>query len=772
MRFKEFDLPIVPGRGLVTKSAMELRLAYLKENDFSIDKIADSSLELNDIQNNIESNVGSLEIPLGLVGPIKFCNNENDELVYAAVGTLEGALVASMNRGAKALSLSGGFKANVHWQKMVRSPFFLFETAEEAEQFKSYINSSFKKIKAVTKQYSNHAELLNINVLVRDENVHLKFVYSTGDASGQNMTTTCTWHAMLFVVDEFKKSADIVPKDFVIEGNGASDKKVSQYNIKNGRGINVSAECFLSEQVINKVLRTTSKKMEDCFNPSRKLANEEGMVGYNINVANAVAAFFIATGQDLGSVHESAVGFLELTRNDKGLHLKLTLPNLVVGTVGGGTQLPTQAEALKLMGCLGTGKVNRLAKVIAGFALGLEISTYAAIVSGEFAKAHEKLGRNKPVQWLLRSELTSDFLKSAIQHNKESIELISESGDDLLENGILTNIASRISKKLIGFVPLNIKRTGKNGIRSTQKVLLKSKALDQEIIKGLHLMASSIDTELADLIKDFESKLEYKNSHIKEIHVNAKLHELRYQYIPKYYGKKIVSKREIFFFIQEFFDYSKLKIVESENQPELWGDVEIKNVLKVLSDFHQLSGMKDVPSIQEFNAFDAIPLYKKLLQIVINERVTASHIEPLNALVKGMQNWEHESASIEIPKTVIHNDFNPRNIVIRENGIPCIYDWELAVIDFPSKDVVEFLSFALARDFSKEEMFEYLNYYSSHNSKCSTKAWSKAFTYSLKTYIATRISFYEVSGIVIKYDFSSRILEVSLRMLKFLQEDE
>ena len=115
------------------------------------------------------------------------------------------------------------------------------------------------------------------------------------------------------------------------------------------------------------------------------------MAGYNINLANAIAAIFVATGQDLASVHESSIGILKLERKDDGLYLQLTLPNLVIGTVGGGTHLTKQSEALAMMGCLGSGKVNRFAQLIAGFALGLEISTYAAIVSGEFAKAHEKL---------------------------------------------------------------------------------------------------------------------------------------------------------------------------------------------------------------------------------------------------------------------------------------------------------------------------------------------------------------------------------------------
>ena len=120
------------------------------------------------------------------------------------------------------------------------------------------------------------------------------------------------------------------------------------------------------------------------------MAKQEGMIGYNINVANAIAAIFVATGQDIASVHESSLGILSVEKKEGGIQLSLKLPSLVIGSIGGGTAIPMQKEALELMGCYG--KVERLAKLIAGFALSLEISTFGAVLSGEFAKAHEKLG--------------------------------------------------------------------------------------------------------------------------------------------------------------------------------------------------------------------------------------------------------------------------------------------------------------------------------------------------------------------------------------------
>ena len=771
---KLMNLPIVPGRGLNLKSAINSRQDFLKNQGLSIEHIMNSNLDLSEIENNIESYVGGVELPLGLVGPIGFKDGLKNEMVYTLVGTLEGALVASMNRGAKAIALSGGFSANVAWQKMVRAPLFLFEKEEEALCFESFVLSEKMAIAALVKKYSNHAELIGLEAFVRSTDVHLKLVYTTGDASGQNMTTTCTWHAMMYLVDAFKKKFNLSPHDFVIEGNGAADKKISQYNITNGRGINVTASCFLPEEVVEKVLRTSSMSMSRFYKPSKSLANEEGMVGYNINVANAIAGIFTSTGQDLACIHESATGFLELESVNGGLNVSLTLPNLVVGTIGGGTHLSKPSEVLKIMGCLGSGSVERFAKLIAGFALGLELSTYAAIVSGEFAKAHEKLGRNKPVKWLLKSELTSEFLSKFSTNSDPKIGLsFNVFEHDTVENGILTTIASRISKKLIGFVAIECTKRDTSGNQFKEKFLLKSKPLDQEIIKGLHLIASSINIELADLIKESASDMEYSGSHIKDIKLYQYLTKAKYPFIPGFHGSYVNTKREIYLFMQEYLEPSSLVIFNSENTPEIWGDKEISRVLKALFTFHQMTEDAVISGILEFDASESILLYQKLLSITLAESHYISDLDVLKGIAENMRNWSSIASGIRLKKCIVHNDFNPRNIAIRTNGQPVIYDLELAVIDFPTRDLVEFLSFVLPINFKKETLLQYLGYYCAEATELSSQSdWNKAICYSLETYIATRLTFYEVAGVVVKYEFSNRILNVAIRMLKILRNEQ
>jgi hydroxymethylglutaryl-CoA reductase (NADPH) len=508
------------------------------------------------------------------------------------------------------------------------------------------------------------------------------------------------------------------------------------------------------------------------------------MVGFNVNVANAIAGIFVATGQDLACIHESSTGFLNFEALGSsiypdGIRITLLLPNLVIGTVGGGTHLAKQSEALEMMGCLGSGKVKRFAQLIAGFAMGLEISTYSAIMSGEFAKAHERLGRNKPVSWLLKSEITPEFLNPLVPNllNNEHIVSLSWRDQHQLENGIITNITRKISNKLIGFIPLHIQLS--NG--SDERILIKSKALDSEVIKGLHLISASIDTALADLIKLHQKQLEYNQCHLKETVIYEHLQQAGFVAMPKYLGKYTHTQREIHLLIQEWIKTEHIALSNSENHPENWTDDWIQVSLSSIQTAHKV--LETLPQsrpdlFNEFKPWHSLNLYGKLMNILIEECADIDHIEALQDINDSLLTLESDHAAVRWPKSLIHNDFNPRNVLMRNSGMPCIYDWELAMIDFPQRDIIEFLSFVLPEDFSAQSLMLYLKEHYQEivqrkgpGHELDFEEYLKATEMAIKTYICCRVSFYEVSGIVAKYDFSPRILAVSLRMHQIIESE-
>lgn len=767
-----------PGRGLMSETAVELRKEYLDSMVNNITKDLNSeNIELSQIQNNIESYIGTIEIPLGLIGPLLFHEKDQEaEWILGALATTEGALTASLNRGAKAISQSNGFRAHIVHQKMLRTPMFTFTSMADAIVFIQWVKRRYQEIKSVTKDYSNYAELLEISSILVGKIVHLKFIYSTSDASGQNMTTACTWNACLWIQSEFPQDFDIKILNFVIDGNGASDKKVSFYSILNGRGTHVISECFLTNEVVEKTLRTTADDMFQLYIHSMAISRMDGMIGYNANVANAIAGIFASTGQDLACIHESSTGILQMEKTDTGLYLSLTLPNLVVGTVGGGTHLPVATKILELMKCKGSGKAGRFAKMIAGFALSLEVSTIAAIVSGQFARAHQKHGRNKPIKYLLRSEITQKFVEEILSCSKTEIESVSFHANASLNEGVLMNLTKKVSKKVIGFIEMDFHL--KNGSRIP--VLLKSKATDEEVFDGLHFMASNLDVRVADLLNKGKYELEYKNCHKKEIEVYEALRGINYPNIPSFYGGKVDRKREIYLLLMERLDEDQVSLFNSEMTPELWSELKIRKAIDAINKVHSHFSDKGqhhiIPSVEEFQIQNNLELYRGIVNLNRKDYGFMGLDSAFEMMIKILLDWETAKPEKKAALTLIHNDFNPRNVALRLNDQICIYDWELACFDLPQRDVFEFLSFTITDELSYSKLENYMKYHFELMKDFSGESYNwedykSDFLISGESFLLSRIGFYLSGSTLVHYPFIQRVFKTTLKMLALIKKN-
>ncbi|MFT7611573.1 MAG: hydroxymethylglutaryl-CoA reductase (NADPH) [Parvicellaceae bacterium] len=768
---------LAPGRGMMNQTAFDLRMDYVKSLVDDIEPVLQSeSIALSKVQNNIESFIGTVEIPLGLIGPLLYSQKgEESEWVHTAVATTEGALVASMNRGAKAISQCGGFKAHVIHQKMLRAPTFAFASLDESLAFNSWIESKYDTIKKVTKEHSNHADLIEIKKVVVGKVVHLKFIYSTCDASGQNMTTSCTWQACLWIQDQFQLETDIEIETFVLDGNGSSDKKVSYYSMQNGRGTSVISECLLTNEVIENTLRTTAEDMARSFNYSMAISKIDGMIGYNINVANAIAGIFASTGQDLACIHESSVAIFQMEKTEEGLYTSLSLPSLVIGTVGGGTHLPVSSKVLELMDCKGNGKAARFAKLIAGFALSLELSTHAAIASGQFARAHQKLGRNKPVKWFLKSELDVQFFNENLLDKSQVVKAINIHQDEKLDNGILTQLAAKASKKAIGFVQTDLQFENETQI----PLLVKSKALGNEVIEGLHYMASNLSAQLADSILKHKHSLEYRNSHLTEIEIYKALSNIDYAFIPKYYGSKIDTEREMYLFFIERLNAKEMKLFNSQNDPSLWNQETILNCIKAIHQVHaeyvKNQFNSQIPSLTDFNALDSIELYQTFIHVNRKDYSYLNLDDHFDYLNEVLNKWRESGIQFVGQRTLIHNDFNPRNVAVRANGDACIYDWELATINVPQRDIFEFLSFTLEENFSEESFWSTLRFHHQLSQEINGETYSwKDYLQDFETggedFLLTRVCFYMAGSTLVNYSFIERVFKTSFLMINRLKK--
>lgn len=759
--------PSVPGRGHNSERARQKRLAYLKSQGYSLDAISEGTLSELHFQHKIEAAIGTVEIPVGLAGPLLL--QDGEEWVYAPMATLEGALLASVNRGAKALSLSGGVAVEVHKQRMVRCPMAIFSGAGEAARFGPWADAQLDELRQKAEAQSNHARLLSVSTVVIERSVHLRFVYTTGDASGQNMTTTCTWHAMKWLMGEAAKAGFRI-EQWVIEGNGSSDKKLSAYAQEFGRGIAVTARALLSNDVLDKVLRVRATALLDCMEYSKELARKDGMWGYNINAANAIAGVFAATGQDLGSLHESSGAFFDLEEAEGGVLASLYLPNLVAGTVGGGTMLPKQQAALALMGCDGAGQAHRFASLIAGFALGLELSTLSAIVGGQFAAVHERMGRNKPVNWLVKAELGTSFIRGHLAEEKAAqLESAKIAAIPLAGEGILSRLSARVNRKLTGLFPFRLDFV--NG--SNELALLKLKPTGREVLHGLRSMARAIEPQLADELERSGHLTEYHDCHLKEGAVYRALQGMLCPPCPLWLGGLEEEARELYSILIEWLPEGEMRLFNTEQEPWLWGADDIAAALDGIGRVHRFSRQQLMAGalleVPHFAPWPAARLYAALAAVAAQE---SGHPFWEEAVEGGPAYWrslEARRRQLATPKALVHNDFNPRNVALRADGRLCIYDWELAMWNIPQRDIVEWLSFILPVGFKPVEALQWLRHaHALEGEPVPWGSWLGDAAYAVREYLLTRVSFYLSGNVLADYPFAERVSANALRLFEVL----
>jgi hydroxymethylglutaryl-CoA reductase len=279
---------------------------------------------------------------------------------------------------------------------MSRAPVFFFNTPDEAIVFAERIPSLFPQFAKDAEKTSRFARLQHLTPHVIGANVHVKFDFFCGDATGQNMVTIATQSACdAFLSSPLAHSLGVC--DFVIDGDMASDKKGSSGNVHSPRGVQVLAYGELSNDVCESVLKISTERLYKIYMVISDGRTRNLQFGSNINTANVVAAIFIACGQDAGSVAESAWSQLSMDFDweTKNLKVSLFFPSLPVGTVGGGTAYPSQKASLELLDCTGVGSKWRLAGLVACFAMALDISTLAAVASGGFTDSHKRLARGK-----------------------------------------------------------------------------------------------------------------------------------------------------------------------------------------------------------------------------------------------------------------------------------------------------------------------------------------------------------------------------------------
>lgn len=393
-RLKARDEPVPPavrGADDCSPEAVAARLRLVPHAAGAAEALAEPAL--GRYVRNIEYAIGTMRVPVGLAGPLRVNGAAAQGDFYVPLATTEAALVASYHRGATVVSQSGGCTAVVVNERMTRAPGFVFDTLVDAGSFVQWVLEHKDRLATIAESTSRHLRFRDVRVSIEGNHVYLLLDVTTGDAAGQNMVTIAAQAVAEFAVSQ----APVKPLRWYVEANHSGDKKASAQSFLSGRGRSVVAEVLIPGEILARRLRVSAAQMEDYWRISSVGGVLSGTLGVQGHYANGLAALYLATGQDVACVSESAVGVTRFEAQRDALYAAVTLPNLVVGTVGGGTGLPAQRACLEILGLAGDGHANALAEVAAALALAGELSIVAAIIGQEFTSAHQRLARHRAV---------------------------------------------------------------------------------------------------------------------------------------------------------------------------------------------------------------------------------------------------------------------------------------------------------------------------------------------------------------------------------------
>ena len=394
---------------------MEERIPRNAENDYSEESVAarqkfieeKSGISLRHIKSysfdpgtlpgNIEHFTGVAQVPIGFAGPLAVNGEHAKGDFYVPLATTEGTLVASYNRGMKIARMSGGITTTVSDDVMQRSPVFIFSDARGARDFGIWLKENFHAVKEQAEATTRFGKLVEIEQYHAGRYLYLRFDFRTGDAAGQNMTGKATFMACEWIRANYKPA-----RTYILDSNFSTDKKASMINMLKTRGKRVTAEITIPREIVKSEMNSTPFKLEYGLKVSGIGSFMSGAVNNGLHSANAIAALFIATGQDVANVSESHAAIVngERTRDDD-FYYSITMPSLIVATHGGGTGLATQRECLEILGCTGEGSVMKLAEIVAAAALAGELSLMSAINIDKLSReidwvsSHERMGRNR-----------------------------------------------------------------------------------------------------------------------------------------------------------------------------------------------------------------------------------------------------------------------------------------------------------------------------------------------------------------------------------------
>ena len=311
--------------------------------------------------------------------------------------------------------------------------------------------------------------------------------------------------------------------------------------------------------------------------------------------------------------------------------------------------------------------------------------------------------------------------------------------------------------------------------------MVKVKPLDDEVILMLNSMASMCDARLAHAYNEFRKHVGFRGCHVRELEVMAQQDERFRRVAPTTYMAWADVSREAYVLVQEYLD--GLELMDSADDTSGWTTEHFNAAVDGIAQVHSIwLNREDELLTQDWicdapntgNMLEKTRLWEMLgahAQQEFPEWFSAGDMERFRDRVYSMEQWYPQLDAL--PKTLIHNDFNPRNIAFRRQGSEltlCAYDWELATVQAPQHDLAELLVFTLNPDFDPQLVEALIERHRVQLEQAAgvtldAAQWRYGFTLTLWDLVVNRVPMYVMAHTFRHYPFMERVVRTFRRLL-------
>jgi thioester reductase-like protein len=389
---------------------------------------------------------------------------------------------------------------------------------------------------------------------------------------------------------------------------------------------------------------------------------------------------------------------------------------------------------------------------------------------------------NRPqAQFQLNAEFFESILRRHFADDRLRIRELSTIHESL-QSSITTELTSWRYGSNVGLSTHHVLfESAKCAAPESLRLFVKMKAYDRQVLDVCQCVAGVCDDTLGQAFARWKDRIGIVGCHARELAIYKEMSipqacpadfsvssydqrdDLFRRHAPALYGTICDEQRERWILVLEHL--SNLELMDSSDDVQRWRREHIESALLGIADIQSIwYGREEEliakPWLGSVMTADAMSEMADLWTALANyawryfsDWFGPARRELLDEWISHVGQWWR--ALERMPRTLIHNDFNPRNIAFRKDAESlrrgslrlCAFDWELACLGVPQHDLAELLCFVLTPDVSMGDMLHYVNTHrraleQATGRQIDVHEWLIGFQLSLRDLIINRFPLY------------------------------